>query len=404
MKPEPADATWEQMKPFLDEGMAQLGEKDRNAVLLRYFQDKSLKDVGAAIGTSERAAQKRVARAIEKLRVFFTKRGVVLRAMVITTALSVNAVQAAPAGMASIAVSAAMKGGATSASTATLIKATLKLMFWAKAQMAIVVSVGVALAAVTTTVVVKDLTREKPPSVEILSPEDAFLTSEISAHTWQAPPALIVRTTHFPTNIYARFYVNSDRIAYAAGRNTTFAAMMEAAYQINPERMVFPHNAPTNHFDFLITLPNCPNKTFQTAITTNSGWTAHKEMLETNVLLLKVKSAEAPGLRPGTTLPAYGSIRWEQGDGVYRATNCLISDFRLFLEHDILKQPVIDQTGLTNKFDIVIKWKTFNLEPGMSKRDALNKALLDQLGLELVPGRERIEMLIVEQVKTASHK
>lgn len=188
MKPEPADATWEQMKPFLDEGMAQLGEKDRNAVLLRYFQDKSLKDVGAAIGTSERAAQKRVARAIEKLRVFFTKRGVVLRAMVITTALSVNAVQAAPAGMASIAVSAAMKGGATSASTATLIKATLKLMFWAKAQMAIVVSVGVALAAVTTTVVVKDLTREKPPSVEILSPEDAFLTSEISAHTWQAPP------------------------------------------------------------------------------------------------------------------------------------------------------------------------------------------------------------------------
>ncbi len=397
MKPEAADATWEQMKPFLDEGMAQLGEKDRNAVLLRYFQDKSLKDVGAAFGTSERAAQKRVARAIEKLRAFFTKRGVVLPAVVVTSALSVNAVQAAPAGMASIAVGAALKGSATTASTASLIKATLKLMFWAKAQMAIIVSAGVALAAATTTLVVKDLTKEKPPSVE-----DAYLAAQFdSSYTGKVPQALFVHPTHFPLKNMLCVWTGGP-LANAAGRNVDFAQLLTVAYHFQPSRMIPPPDVPTNHFDFLATLPNCPNEKFQEAIKTNSGWTAHEEMLETSVLLLKVKTAGAPGLRPATPLIGrWPSTNWNPpskwGDGVYLSTNTAISDFRAFLEQDILKQPVIDQTGLSNKYDIDIQWKPLDHE-------SLRKVLLDQLGLELVPSRERIEMLVVEQVKTGSKK
>src|SRR5438552_11713093 len=62
------EAAWEQLAPFLDEAMSQLGEVDRGAVLLRYFQNKSLREVGRAFGMSEDTAQKRDSRAIDRLR------------------------------------------------------------------------------------------------------------------------------------------------------------------------------------------------------------------------------------------------------------------------------------------------------------------------------------------------
>ncbi|MEI2727248.1 MAG: sigma-70 family RNA polymerase sigma factor [Verrucomicrobiota bacterium] len=72
------DAAWRAVAPLLDEAMARLGATDRDAVVLRYFENKSLAEVGTALGVEERAAQKRVTRALEKLRKIFSKRGVTL--------------------------------------------------------------------------------------------------------------------------------------------------------------------------------------------------------------------------------------------------------------------------------------------------------------------------------------
>src|SRR5262249_27244807 len=70
----PSDnSSWEQIAPFLDEAMATLGDKDRNAVVLRYFEQKPFSDVGHALGVDTDAAQKRVTRAVEKLRTFLVK-------------------------------------------------------------------------------------------------------------------------------------------------------------------------------------------------------------------------------------------------------------------------------------------------------------------------------------------
>src|SRR5262245_18229369 len=60
-----------EMLPYLDKAMAKLPAKDRDAVALRYLEQRSLRDVGAALGTSEEAAKKRVARAVDKLRAGF---------------------------------------------------------------------------------------------------------------------------------------------------------------------------------------------------------------------------------------------------------------------------------------------------------------------------------------------
>jgi uncharacterized protein (TIGR03435 family) len=85
---------------------------------------------------------------------------------------------------------------------------------------------------------------------------------------------------------------------------------------------------------------------------------------------------------------------------VYHATNMPISDLREFLEDELFHQPVLDQTGLTNKYDIILDWQAppYPTQSCYENSDSLKRVLLDQLGLELVPSRERIEMLVVERV------
>ena len=68
------DDIWNQMSPLLDEALAALGETDRQAVLLRFFDNKSLAEVGKSLGMGEDTARKRVSRALEKLRRIFQAR------------------------------------------------------------------------------------------------------------------------------------------------------------------------------------------------------------------------------------------------------------------------------------------------------------------------------------------
>ena len=92
-------SAWEQIEPLLDEAVASLNETDRRALLLRFFENKSLRDVGRALGASEDAAQKRVTRAIDQLRRFFGKQGVTISAAALATDLSAQAVHGAPAAL-----------------------------------------------------------------------------------------------------------------------------------------------------------------------------------------------------------------------------------------------------------------------------------------------------------------
>ena len=146
---------WARMAPLLDAAIAELDAKDREAVVLRFFDGKSMKQVGDALSTSEDAAKKRVARAVEKLRHLFAQRGVVFPAAVLTSLISANSIQAAPAHLAaSVATMVAAKGAAGGTSTLTLIK-VLKLMAWTKAKIAAVTAAAVFLTAGAATVAVK---------------------------------------------------------------------------------------------------------------------------------------------------------------------------------------------------------------------------------------------------------
>lgn len=133
MEQSASEPAWDEMSPVLDDAIANLGETDRHAILLRYFERKELKEVGVALGSSEEAAKKRVARAVEKLRTFFTRRGVVLSTAAVTGALASNAAQAAPPAILS-AVNAALAAHGVSTLNLPLAQATMKAMFYSKLQ------------------------------------------------------------------------------------------------------------------------------------------------------------------------------------------------------------------------------------------------------------------------------
>src|ERR1039457_6942070 len=126
---EPEPETWNQIAPLLDGAMEQLGQKDHDALVLRFFENKTFAEVGANLDASEDAAKMRVNRALEKLRKFFTKRGVSSTTAILAGAISANSVQAAPVALAkSVTVVVMAKGAAASISILTLVKATLITM------------------------------------------------------------------------------------------------------------------------------------------------------------------------------------------------------------------------------------------------------------------------------------
>jgi RNA polymerase sigma factor (sigma-70 family) len=127
------EAVWEEIAPLLDEGLADLRESERDALILRFLENKSVKEVGEALRLRERAAQKRILRSLEKLHRFFLRRGVTASATAIAGAMSAGAVQAAPAKLAASAV-AALKASGLTASTATLVQIGLKRVAWANLQ------------------------------------------------------------------------------------------------------------------------------------------------------------------------------------------------------------------------------------------------------------------------------
>ena len=113
MSDSPTDAPtdWSAIRPILDSAMAVLDDRDRDAILLRFFRNESLAAVGAALGVSEDAAQKRVSRALVRVRDLLAKRGIRTTDATLSAALAAHAVEAAPAGFAGIFVAHALTAG-----------------------------------------------------------------------------------------------------------------------------------------------------------------------------------------------------------------------------------------------------------------------------------------------------
>ena len=184
MHPPPTapDPHWEQFRLLMDEAMGRLGERDREAVLLRFFKGLSYEEVGRTLGLSANSAQKRVDRALEKLRGHCARRGVGLSPAGLATVMLNNSVQAAPAGLAAQAARLALAGaGPAAGGGAVLLSILMKLTTKTALTVAFILTIGTTLAL-----------RLLPPPAEppILPSAPVPVPVEAAEATAEPPPAV----------------------------------------------------------------------------------------------------------------------------------------------------------------------------------------------------------------------
>jgi len=142
------DHEWERVSPVLDEALAALSNKDRDAVLLRFISRKPFSQVGAEIGVSEDGAKKRVSRALARLRDFFMRRGTTLSIAAVAVMLGERVVQACPVALGTK-ITAALGAGTSviaSTSAAALLKTILRDLFWRKVKWGVAISTAMITA------------------------------------------------------------------------------------------------------------------------------------------------------------------------------------------------------------------------------------------------------------------
>jgi RNA polymerase sigma factor (sigma-70 family) len=112
--PEP-HVDWAHLRPVIDEAMDQLKERDRELMLLRFFNGLTFAEVGARLNLAENTARMRTARALEKLRAHLARRGVTSTSSALGLLLAQQTLAAAPAGFAATVATAALAGAPTGA-------------------------------------------------------------------------------------------------------------------------------------------------------------------------------------------------------------------------------------------------------------------------------------------------
>jgi RNA polymerase sigma factor (sigma-70 family) len=156
-------AALSEMEELLDDAVAHLGERDRNAVLLRFFGGRSLGEVGQIMGVSEDAARQRIFRAIETLRAYFRSKGITTESAAIAASLGM-AVKPAGAELAEAAIRfASAKAAATSAASSAGIFSRLT---WAWVKLAAGITGAVALGG-TGIVLLGGTPSSPPPAAQV---------------------------------------------------------------------------------------------------------------------------------------------------------------------------------------------------------------------------------------------
>ncbi len=191
---EPSDADWNQLAPVLDEVMDELDSSDRNALVLRYFERRDFRAVGAALGVSDDAAQKRVSRAVEKLReLLVSRRAALVPVAGLAFLLGSRCVEAAPVGLGSRIGRAALDAAAA-ASGAGVIAAIAAWLSPAAAKVALGV---VAALAVATALLVQSHQAGRSPQakVEQASLDTKAASLDTNAASGAAAPQIAAKTT-----------------------------------------------------------------------------------------------------------------------------------------------------------------------------------------------------------------
>jgi uncharacterized protein (TIGR03435 family) len=380
------DAAWQEIAPLLDEAMGRLGKTDRDAVVLRFFENKNSAEIGAVLRMNEESARRRVNRALEKLRKFFTKRGVNSTTAIIASQISANSVGVAPVGLAkTISAGAVAKGAAASTSTLTLVKGAMKLMAWTKVQTAIVAGIGILLVAGTTTVTVAEIQEHKTYAWEV--PRASF------AIFYKMPPTIKIVPTKFDKN--GDWCCDSSK--GAMGIAQPLKEIVQIAYRKSAQDTVIETDLPTNRYDFFAKqTKNEPEEIWavklQNEIVRQFGIKGSLEIRNQDALVLRPCATGAINFKVSHKM--LNGIAVKPTKTSFSAYEQPIGTLTSFLQYNY-QTLIVDQTGLTKKYDFGLKWN--QSDSGRPNLDDLKQALSDQLGLELISTNMPVETLVIKK-------
>ena len=389
------EETWNQIAPLLDGAMDQLGQKDHDALVLRFFENKNFAEVGAALGASEDAAKMRVNRALEKLRKFFTKRGVSSTTAIIAGTISANSVQAAPVALAkSVTAVAIAKGAVASGSTLTLIKGALKIMAWTKVKTTVVATAVVLIATGTATITVKEIHEHWTYSWQVS--KFNYLPVDAPTLLGKTKPQVTIVRSKFKRSVDGTPFTEGDseemvngqiivhtNQSQSIGLGVLAADIIKTAYNSDDRRTIFATPLPKGRYDFIENLPHGGFPALQEKIKKQFGIVGTRTQVETNVLaLIRIRQdiQFTPASHPGAN-----------GMEMFRGS------LEGFVSGNL---PVINDTGLTNRYeDFSFKWPMRRTSDDEAFLRVMNEELRNQLGFELVYTNMPIEMLVVEKAQ-----
>jgi RNA polymerase sigma-70 factor (ECF subfamily) len=200
----PSDViVWQEVAAQLDDAVLKLPAADRQAILMRYFEDRPISQIAEALRVSEGAAKMRLSRSVEKLRQRLERAGAGVApagAAGLATMLAAHAVRAAPAGLMRHALAASLGGAAATAATAgaaataaagagtgtgagiAIAKGAIAMMTWTKTKIAAAV-VAAALLGTGTVLTVNYA------GAQAAGTQDAPAADKADATTPEAPAA-----------------------------------------------------------------------------------------------------------------------------------------------------------------------------------------------------------------------
>jgi uncharacterized protein (TIGR03435 family) len=401
-------SNWSQVVPVIDSVLAKLPDELRDPLVQHFLLGRTQAEVAEHLHINQSTVSRRLQEGIARLREHLRQAGVVCGAAALATALAENACAAVPAQLTASLAKMALAGPVTlpaAASTATaathgalkslLVKGAFVLMAMQNTKTAVVLGVGILLAATTATVVCR-----RPSQPQVLASETQEHPWQTMMRTWnysqedleQIPPQVKIVPTIFP----------SSRPAYRglAGKYLGMAQPIESLvlFVLDTRKCRVISEAkgkPEGRYDFIANLPtendSGNREAIQREIERQFHLTVQKERRMTDVLVLTVidqNRARAAG-RKRHTRGGIPCIFWA-------SSPCHFSRFLVALE-EWVDVPVVDRTGLADELRIQAFCRSASLKQGVS--DGLKKALSDELGMALVPSREIVEMFVVKDIK-----
>jgi RNA polymerase sigma factor (sigma-70 family) len=158
------DWKWEGVRPCLDEAISRLGDTDRRAILLKFYEKKTFREIGVDLGIAEEAARKRVSRATKKLRGLLGQRGAIISESLLSSILMVKMVEPAPAILVTKISTLVTAHGIAASQTSSLIAQNVaKKILWGQTKVLAAYAAAFLIAFSAIGIGMNELLKRNPP-------------------------------------------------------------------------------------------------------------------------------------------------------------------------------------------------------------------------------------------------